>query len=86
MTSAEWSAPADPDRPAPAAAPAPARDADPAGPASHEPSPRQDEPAPAVAELAELDSLDERPLAEHADVFGRVHAQLQAALAEVDGS
>jgi hypothetical protein len=33
----------------------------------------------ALAELAD------RPLSEHADVFASVHAQLQDALAEIDG-
>ena len=90
MTSAEWSSSADADELEPArsvdAEPVDAEpvDAEPAAPQS-DPQP-QAERAPAVADLTELDTLDERPLAEHADVFGRVHAQLQAALAEVDGS
>jgi len=101
VTSAEWSSSADADELEPArsvdaepvdaepvdAEPVDAEpvDAEPAAPQSH-PQPPQAERAPAVADLTELDTLDERPLAEHADVFGRVHAQLQAALAEVDGS
>jgi hypothetical protein len=34
--------------------------------------------------LAVLDSLDARPLAEHPDVYQQLHAELQAALAEID--
>jgi hypothetical protein len=84
VTSAEWSSPADADEVAPAQSVA----AVPAAPQGDRQPPRQAAPAPApvVADLADLGTLDERPLAEHADVFGRVHAQLQAALAEVDGS
>ncbi len=53
-------------------------------------STRQDrslEPAPTriASSLAALDRIAERPLAEHADVFSRVHAELQDALAEIDG-
>jgi hypothetical protein len=40
----------------------------------------------AVADLAELESLSARPLAEHADVYQHVHEQLQAALAQLDGN
>lgn len=87
MTSAEWSSPQESDR----MAPAQAGDAVPGGavpgvPQGDERPQGLAEPGPAVADLAELGTLDERPLAEHADVFGRVHAQLQAALADVDGS
>ena len=81
VTSAEWSSSADADE----LEPARSVDAEPAAPQS-DPQPPQAERSPAIADLSELDTLDERPLAEHADVFGRVHAQLQAALAEVDGS
>lgn len=70
MTSAEWAARADADRPATQQ------------PATQQPA----GPDPAVADLAELDTLVQRPLSEHADVFARVHAQLQAALADVEGS
>jgi hypothetical protein len=38
-----------------------------------------------AAERAALADLDHRPLGEHAEVFGQVHSQLQAALAEIDG-
>jgi hypothetical protein len=38
-----------------------------------------------AAQRAALDTLADRPLSEHADTFGQVHAQLQAALAEIDG-
>jgi hypothetical protein len=92
VTSAGWSSPHDSDEVAPAQSvdavsvdavsvgkvPAPSQD-DGQGQ-------RQADPGPAVADLGELDTLAERPLAEHADVFGRVHAQLQAALADVDGT
>jgi hypothetical protein len=37
------------------------------------------------AQRAALAGLADRPLSEHADVFGQVHAQLQAALADIDG-
>lgn len=33
-----------------------------------------------------LDDVAERPLAEHADLYQRVHAELQSALAEIDGA
>ena len=38
-----------------------------------------------AAQRAVLAGLAERPLDEHADAFAQVHAQLQAALAEIDG-
>ena len=38
-----------------------------------------------AAQRAALAGLDHRPLGEHAEVFGQVHSQLQAALAEIDG-
>jgi hypothetical protein len=38
------------------------------------------------AHLGALSSLDSRPLAEHADVYQRVHTELQSALAEIDGN
>ena len=34
--------------------------------------------------LADLDSLDGVPLAEHADTLGALHDELRAALAEID--
>ncbi|MGH8963434.1 MAG: hypothetical protein ACRDWT_19960 [Jatrophihabitantaceae bacterium] len=37
-------------------------------------------------QLSALEDLESRPLSEHADVFQRLHSQLQSALAEVDGS
>jgi hypothetical protein len=37
-------------------------------------------------QLAELDGIEERPLAEHAERYDRVHAELQAALTEIDGT
>jgi len=36
-------------------------------------------------QLATLDDIQQRPLAEHAERYGAVHAQLQAALTEIDG-
>jgi hypothetical protein len=34
--------------------------------------------------IAQLDGLAERPLAEHPDVYQRVHEALQGALADID--
>ena len=34
---------------------------------------------------AELDGIETRPLGEHAERYDHVHAQLQAALSEIDG-
>lgn len=39
-----------------------------------------------AARLDLLDSLDTRPLHEHADVYQQLHADLQAALAEIDSA
>jgi hypothetical protein len=39
-----------------------------------------------AAQLEALDTLPGRPLTEHADVYQQVHAELQAALGEIDGS
>jgi hypothetical protein len=40
---------------------------------------------PAVAEtLGLLDTLADRPLAEHPDIYQRAHTRLQQALAEID--
>lgn len=36
--------------------------------------------------LAELDDLTRRPLAQHAEVYQALHADLQAALAEIDSA
>jgi hypothetical protein len=48
------------------------------------------EPAPAAgdssvtAALTELDTLDERDLAAHPDVYQRIHSELQRALSSID--
>jgi len=42
-------------------------------------------PARIAEHLASLDALGSLPLAEHAEVYQRLHTQLQAALAEIDG-
>lgn len=34
---------------------------------------------------SELDGIETRPLGEHAERYSEVHAQLQAALSEIDG-
>lgn len=36
--------------------------------------------------LAELDELAARPLAEHAEIYQGLHAELQAALTDIDGA
>ena len=36
--------------------------------------------------LAGLDTLDTRPLGEHVPVYDRLHDELQAVLAEIDGA
>jgi hypothetical protein len=36
--------------------------------------------------LADLDDLGRRPLAEHAEIYQALHADLQAALAEIDSA
>jgi hypothetical protein len=41
-------------------------------------------PTRVATALRELEGLDDRSLAEHADVFQGVHAVLQAALADID--
>jgi hypothetical protein len=41
-------------------------------------------PAPVAAVLDELGTLGERELAEHPDVYERVHAELQSALSAID--
>ena len=38
------------------------------------------------AQLSGLDTIAELPLPEHAEAYQRVHAGLQAALAEIDGA
>jgi hypothetical protein len=40
--------------------------------------------APVADALADLTTLAERDLAEHPDVFERVHGQLQSALSSID--
>jgi hypothetical protein len=37
-----------------------------------------------AAALAQLDGLEDRPVAEHVEVFDTVHRSLQDALAELD--
>jgi hypothetical protein len=39
-----------------------------------------------TSRLAVLDELADRPLQEHAEVYQSLHADLQAALAEIDGA
>jgi hypothetical protein len=38
------------------------------------------------SQLTRLDDIDSKPLAEHADVYQGIHAQLQDALAEIENS
>jgi hypothetical protein len=63
----------------------------PTGPAMVVP-PSMSVPAPVdvtdriAQQVATLDVLGELPLAEHADAYQRVHAELQRALAEIDGA
>ena len=45
-----------------------------------------DELAQIDAQLGGLDAIAELPLAEQAEAYQRVHAGLQAALAEIDGA
>lgn len=40
--------------------------------------------SPVAAALAELDTLSDRELAEHPDVYQRIHAELQSALSAID--
>lgn len=47
-----------------------------------EPPPGEAEPV--AAALAELDTLADRDLADHPEVFERVHGQLHAALSAID--
>jgi hypothetical protein len=42
------------------------------------------ERSPVAAALTELDTLSERELAEHPEVYQRIHAELQAALSAID--
>jgi hypothetical protein len=61
-------------------------------PSTGQPAEQHDEPAPIELEeqvrrqLAELDGIENRPLAEHAERYDQVHRQLQAALSEIDGA
>jgi hypothetical protein len=41
---------------------------------------------PVAAALRELDTLADRELAEHPDVYQRIHAELQAALTTIDNA
>jgi hypothetical protein len=54
------------------------------------PGPRAAPGQPAAARIAErvaaLDAVGDLPLAEHAEAYQRLHTELQAALAEIDGS
>lgn len=43
-----------------------------------------DAPVPPADPMARLDTVSERPLHEHADLYDEIHARLQAALAEID--
>lgn len=40
--------------------------------------------SPVAAALAELDTLSDRDLAEHPDVYQRIHGELQRALSAID--
>lgn len=40
--------------------------------------------SPVAAALAEMNGLAERPVADHPDIYGRAHAQLQNALSAID--
>jgi hypothetical protein len=47
--------------------------------------PAQSEAATAIARLGEVaSSLADQPIEEHAETYQRIHADLQAALAEID--
>lgn len=43
-------------------------------------------PARIAERLVALDTVGDLPLAEHAEAYQRLHLELQAALAEIDGS
>jgi hypothetical protein len=45
-----------------------------------------DSDTPVAAALRELDTLGERDLADHPDVYQRIHAELQSALATIDNA
>jgi hypothetical protein len=57
------------------------RAADPAGAAT---AGAAAEDGPLAGVLAELDSLPDRDLAEHPEVFERIHGELHAALSSID--
>jgi hypothetical protein len=54
-------------------------------------APTPADPAPGLSperiaeRVAALDAVDELPLAEHVELYQRMHAELQSALAEIDG-
>ena len=56
---------------------------------SETPPPAASEPAATTARIAEqvaaLDTVGDLPLAEHAEMYQRLHTELQGALAEIDG-
>ena len=56
-----------------------------AGTTAEVPSEREDA-SPMAAALAELDTLPQRELAEHPEVYQRIHAELQSALATIDNA
>jgi len=37
-------------------------------------------------QLAQLEDIEHRPLSEHAERYDQVHAELQAALSDIDGA
>ena len=54
-------------------------------PADRAPEPTADG-SPVAAALTELDTLPQRELAEHPEVYQRIHAELQSALATIDNA
>lgn len=38
------------------------------------------------SQLVQLDDIEHRPLAEHAERYDQVHAELQSALSDIDGA
>ncbi|MDP9115755.1 MAG: hypothetical protein M3O28_00500 [Actinomycetota bacterium] len=48
--------------------------------------PNADPAASVRAQAAALEGLQDRPVAEHAEHYQQIHAGLQAALADIDGS
>ena len=47
---------------------------------------RTAEASPMAAALSELETLPQRELAEHPEVYQRIHAELQSALATIDNA